>query len=579
MPGKISTIAGLLLATFLSPTAVSGEDLLLDVTTSSGLDFVHFNGMSGKLYFIEMMGGGGALFDYDRDGDLDAYLVQGHMLGEKETLDDALFPPVHHGPMTDRLYRNDSETTDGETKLRFTDVTAESGINSTGYGMGVASGDIDNDGYPDLYVMNYGSNVLWRNLGNGRFEDITDKAGVDDARWSVSASFVDIDRDGLLDLYVANYLKHDITKHKICRMSKRVIDYCGPSYNAGETDRLFRNLGNGRFEDISGKSGIEKHSGGALGVIAADFNDDDWVDLYIANDGVSNLLWINQHDGTFVDEALLGGVAVNRDGMAEGSMGVDAQDYDGDGDNDIFITHFDQETNTLYVNDGSGWFEDESVASGLGNPSFQHTGFGAAWLDLDNDGWLDLYTVNGAVKKKEALVLAGDPYPLHETNQLFLGDASGAYRDVSARAGAALGVSQVSRGAAFGDVDNDGDSDILVANNAGKVQLLLNATGQDNNWLGLVLQTETGRDALGAVATLIYDDDAVLVRRSRSDGSYASANDPRVLFGLGDNPVKLAGVEVLWSDGARERWHELPVRRYHTLRQGSGKTLRKESFE
>ncbi|NND59088.1 MAG: CRTAC1 family protein [Gammaproteobacteria bacterium] len=545
------------------PNANAADPVLVDATRQSGIDFVHFNGMSGELFFIEMMGAGGALFDYDHDGDLDIYFVQGHMLGEGKTHDDATFPPV--GATTDQLYRNDSERVEGQLQLQFTNVTRQSGIVSPGYGMGVTVGDVDQDGHVDLYVMNYGDNMLWRNRGDGTFEDITAAAGVNDPRWSVSASFVDYDRDGLPDLYVGNYLEHDISVPKVCRMSKRVRDYCGPSYNAGETDSLFRNLGDGRFENASESAGIDQAYGGALGIIAADFNGDSWPDIFVANDGVANQLWVNQQDGTFEDQALLGGVAVNRDGMAEGSMGIDAQDFDNDGDFDVFLTHFLQETNTLYVNDGSGWFEDESVASGLGNPSFRYTAFGAAWFDLDNDGWLDLFSVNGAVKKKPDQVLAGDPYPLHESNQLFVRTADGRYSDVSADV-PDLAQSRVSRGAAFGDIDNDGDIDILVLNNAAAPQLLINTVGQTAGWIGLDLLNRAGSIAVGAEVRLLVDDKVVQTRRVRVDGSYASANDARVLIGLGKDDI-IPTLEIKWPDGSRQTLDKLQPGRYHRIQQ------------
>ncbi len=567
MPGATlpSTRLGILL--LCVPFAAAAQPLV-DRTESSGLDFVHFNGMTGELYFIEMMGSGGALFDYDADGDLDLYVVQGHLLGDDRKLADAVFPPAHAGPMTDRLYRNDSLTTPAGREIRFTDVTEAAGIDAGGYGMGVAAGDIDNDGYPDLYVMNYGSNQLLRNRGDGTFEDVTAAAGVDDERWSVSASFVDYDRDGWLDLYVGNYLKHDIRVRKVCRMSKLVADYCGPSYEAGETDRLFRNLGNGRFDDVTRRAGIDKAWGGALGVIAADFDGDRWPDLYVANDGVANQLWINQRDGTFRDDALLAGVAVNRDGMPEGSMGVDAQDFDGDGDPDLFLTHFDKETNTLYVNDGTGLFEDESIASGLGQPSFRYTAFGVAWFDLDNDGWLDVFSVNGAVRKKPGQVRAGDPHPLKEPNQLFVNTGDGRYRELGVDVVPALEQSLVSRGAVFGDLDNDGDTDIVVLNNAGPAQLLANTAGQDAAWVGLDLQTAK-RSAYGAVAR-VTDGARVHVRQVRADGSYASANDPRIIVGLRGSKADTVDITVAWPDGRDERFEELAVRRYHRLEQGAG---------
>jgi hypothetical protein len=385
----------------------------------------------------------------------------------------------------------------------------------------------------------------------------------------VSAAWVDYDRDGWLDLYVGNYLKHSIETDRRWCMIKLERDYCSPLRGAGDTDSLFRNRGDGSFEDVSESSGIRKAYGGALGVVAADFDGDRWPDIYVANDGVANQLWMNKRDGRFINEALLAGVAVNKDGMPEASMGVDAADFDGDGDEDLFMTHLSRETNTLYINDGKGWFEDRTVAMGLANPSFAYTGFGTAWFDYDNDGWLDLLAVNGAVRKIQDLVEAGDPHPLHQPNQLFRNLGDGRYREVTAEAGPAFTVSLVSRGAAFGDLDQDGDTDVIIANNSGPARVLRNDTGSSANWVGLRLLNADGRsDAFGA--RVILDGENPLWRRSRADGSYASSNDPRVIVGLGSRTDASVAVQVIWPNGEEERWPEMDTRRYHTLRQGQG---------
>lgn len=567
---KLRLTAYASLACLLFPGAALPEEVFVDMASASGIDFFHFNGMSGEIYFPEHMGAGSALFDYDRDGDLDLYIVQGTMLGPGKQIEDALIPPRHPLPMSDRLYRNDSRIgEDGKMQIRFTDVTAESGELGSGYGMGVAVGDIDNDGYPDLYVMNLGNNQLLRNNGDGSFSDVTKLAGVDDPRWSTSAVFLDYDKDGWQDLYVATYVAFDWENRIPCFSSTATAEYCGPKTYAGTVDKLFRNLGDGRFEEVTGMAGIDG-KGGGLGVIATDFNGDQWLDIYVTNDGAANFLWINQQDGSFVDDALLAGVALNMDGAPEASMGVDAADFDDDGDDDLFMTHLARETNTLYINDGTGWFEDRSISMGLAKDSFPYTGFGVAWLDYDNDGWLDLLVVNGAVSHIEKLVAAKDPYPLHQPNQLYRNLGNGHYQDVSAESGKVFALSEVSRGAAFGDIDNDGDTDVLITNNNGPARLLINQVGTRKHWLGLELVSARGHPVIGARVALLSGGKKHRWRRTRRDGSYASANDPRVIIGLGDDDGE-QHLFVLWPDGRRESFTGLAANRYHRIEYGRGR--------
>ena len=545
-----------------------------DQALETGVDFVHFNGMSGEFYIPEVTGAGVGMLDYDRDGDMDLYLVQGRMLGPGKTPEDVLEPWPGKGPLVDRLYRNDLEVRpDGSRSLRFTDVTEEIGLVSDGYGMGVVTGDFDNDGWIDLYVTNLEGNHLFRNRGDGTFEDVTDRAGVQDTRWSVPAVFFDYDRDGWLDLFVGNYLDFTYDNHKTCLTVTGARDYCGPSAYRGEPDRLLHNRGDGTFEDVTRESGLHTAYGPALGAVAADLDGDGRGDLYVANDGKPNQMWMQRSDETFEDRSLMGGSAVNAEGFPEASMGVDAADFDGDGDLDLFMAHIAGETNTLYRNDGTGLFEDSSIPSGLGPASKWATAFGAGALDYDNDGWLDVLTVNGAVRTIEEQARRKIPYPLRQPNQLFRNLGQGRFRDVSEQAGEALAVSEVSRGAAFGDVDNDGDTDVLVLNSNGPTQLLINRVGRDRSWLGLRLVTgDPPRDALGARVGLFRPDRPPLWRRVRTDASFASANDPRVLFGLGDGD-RVERIRVQWPQGRVEEWLDVPVGRYSTLTEGSGREV------
>jgi hypothetical protein len=455
--------------------------------------------------------------------------------------------------------------------LRFTDVTGAAGIHPQGYGMGIATGDIDNDGWIDVYLPRLGASVMLRNTGHGTFEDISRASGTDNAGWGVSATFADYDRDGWLDLYVANYLAYNVDSDSHCFTTARQPDYCAPATYRPAADRLYRNRGNRTFEDVTGPSGVARQTAPALGVIGTDVNGDGWTDFYVANDGVPNSLWVNRRNGTFVETALLSGVAVSAEGRSEGSMGVDAADFDNDGDDDLVVTNIAGEGHDVYVNDGTGAFDDRSTDVGLTAATLPYTGFGAAWVDVDNDGWLDLFTANGAVHVVEALARQGDRFPLGQRNQLLRNTGKGRLEDVTSMAGRVFEPLAVGRGAAFGDVDNDGDTDVIVANNSGPLRLLVNQIGNRKHWVGLSLKASDGmRDAPGARATITMADGTTRSRRVHTDGSYASANDPRLLFGLGDasGPVR---VRVTWPEGRTEEWDGVMPDRWTTLVQGAGK--------
>jgi hypothetical protein len=565
-PPRLLAAAALAL-TGAAAAAEAAGPLFEDRAAAWGLDFVHFNGMSGEFYFPEIMGSGAALLDYDGDGDLDAFLVQGAMLGGKP-LAQATFPPEDRPPRS-RLYRNDLRP-GGEP--RFVDVTAESGIDARGYGVGVAVGDVDNDGRPDLYVTNFGPDRLWRNRGDGTFEDATAKAGLGDPRWSSSAAFFDYDADGWLDLFVVHYVRFDLEKNPRCFTPSSRRDWCGPSAFEPLPDRLLRNRGDGTFEDVSARAGIAAKAGPGLGVAAEDFDGDGDLDVFVANDGAANFLWLNRGDGTFAEDGLFAGVALNRNGAAEASMGVAVGDADEDGDLDLFLTHLAGETNTLYVNRGGGVFEDRSFESGLAAPSVPDTAFGAGFLDVDNDGRLDLLAVNGAVRVLEPLARAGDPYPVAQPDRLFENLGGGRFADATAEAGPALTRPAASRGAAFGDVDNDGDTDVLVNDSSGPARLLVNRAGAAAPWLGLRLVDRRGRDAIGARVAVERDGAPPLVRRADTGGSYASASDPRVPVGLGGG-ARVAGVRVRWPGGAEEAFAAPPLGRYTTLVEGAGRRI------
>jgi enediyne biosynthesis protein E4 len=540
-------------------THAAAEPLFMESAAATGLTFTHVNGATGQYYLPEMMGAGVALFDYDNDGDLDVFLVQGGPLGMNAA----------SGGPTSRLFRNDLvQGADGRRAIRFTDVTAKAGVGLRGYGMGAAVGDYDNDGFLDLFVTSFGSIALYHNNGDGTFSDRTKSAGLSETGWATSAAFVDYDRDGDLDLFVARYVDFAIAANKLCSDPAGARDYCGPRAYRPVPDRLLRNEGNGRFVDATERAGITKADGAGLGVAIGDYNGDGWPDIYVANDATPNQLWINHRDGTFRDDGLLSGSAVNASGNPEGSMGIASGDFDGDGDEDLFVTNIIGETFVLYVNDGRGNFDDARARTGLAALTAAFTGFGTDWFDYDNDGWPDLFVANGAVNIVEAL--RGQPSPYRMRNQLFHNLAGRRFEETSAAAGPAFARAEISRGAAFGDIDNDGDVDIVVTNNNGPVRLLLNQAGGGNHWLQVRLDQRLGnRFGIGAWVGVERGGGSTLWRRVRTDGSYLSASDVRVHFGLGSSAA-VAAVVVQWPDGQRERWTGITGDRVVTLSRNSG---------
>jgi enediyne biosynthesis protein E4 len=543
-------------------TAVFGErpvEWFVDRTEETGLTFTHFNGMTGDFYYPEVMPPGVALFDFDNDGDLDVFVIQGGMFSGK-LIDSALSPPK--SPLSSRLFRNDA--------LRFTDVTEQSRIDVRGYGMGAATGDYNNDGCVDLYVTKLGSNQLLRNNCDGTFSDATVVSRTADPGWSVSAAFVDVDRDGWLDLFVGQYLNYSIAGNVVCYSVSGQRDYCPPSAYRARPSHLFHNNRDGTFSDITAAAGMATEYGPALGISTADFNGDGWIDLYVANDGAPNQLWINQRNGRFTNTALLAGAAVSAEGRLKASMGVDAGDFDEDGDDDLFVGELTGQGADLYVNDGSGVFVEGSAQAGIRLRTLPFTAFGAAWLDADNDGRLDLAIANGAVTHTAEALAANERFRLQQRRQLFRNMGKGRFEEVTDRAGRAFSNEDVGRGAAFGDLDNDGDTDIVIANDNGPVRVLVNNIGSRANWIGLRLASGK-RDALGARVALVRGDGTKLWRRARADGSYASANDPRVLIGLAGTAAHSVKVRVVWPGGRIEEWSAVEANRYSTLTEGAGR--------
>jgi enediyne biosynthesis protein E4 len=547
----------------LPAPAASSSALFLDATAQTGLSFTHDNGATGQFYMPEMMGAGVALFDYDSDGDLDVYLVQG-----------ATIEAGARAATGNRLFRNDGVV---NGVPHFTDVTARAGVGMTGVGMGVAVGDMDNDGWQDVYVTAFGSNVLYRNRGDGTFEDATARAHVDDPRWTTSAAFIDYDRDGDQDLFLANYVAFTRAGNKVCTDHAGARDYCPPGAYAPVPTRLFRNDGGMTFTDVTESSGVARAYGAGLGVAVGDLDGDGWPDIYVANDATPNQLWINRHDGTFEDRGVLSGTAFNALGRPEGSMGIALGDADNDGDEDLFVTNIIGESHVLYLNDGTGNFEDARAKSGLGAATASMTGFGTGWIDYDNDGRLDLFLTNGAVNIIEGQ--RGEKVPYRQHSQLFHNEGGGRFREVSAEAGPFFQQLLVGRGVAFGDLDNDGDVDMVVTTNNGPAFVLLNQTiapgraaPSGGHWIEIALRSQDGSRAItGARIGVMRDGQPTLWRRARTDGSYLSASDARVHAGLGDQP-RITRVVVQWPDGVSESFDGVAADRIATLRRGAGRT-------
>jgi len=504
-----------------------------ECAVSAGLEFTHVSGHDAHFYMPEIMGGGAALFDMDGDGDLDAYLVQSGSLDRPGSPDGA-----------NRLYRNDGQGS-------FTDVTEGSGADDTGYGMGVAAGDFDGDGNVDLYVTNVGPNRLLQGDGTGHFEDVTDAAGVGDPGWGTSAAFFDADRDGDLDIFVVNYLIWSRASERECLDDENGADYCSPQiYNAPAPDVLFVNEGNGKFSNASVRSGIASERGTGLGLVCADYDGDGFVDVFVANDGMPDRLWVHR-DGAqdalaFEDIGLLAGCALDNDGRAKAGMGVTTADIDDDGDLDLLVGNLNRQSDSVFENK-SGLFSDRTARLGLGMVSRPFTRFGLGWVDFDNDGYLDLFEANGRVRK-QASTYASDRFA--EPNLLLRGRAGPLFTEVLPRGGTAQLLIATSRGVAFGDIDNDGRCDVLVVNRDGPAHLLRNVVENTNGWVTFRLVEAPGRSALGATVTARVGD-RTLRRDARSATSYLSASDPRVHFGLGSASVA-RDVRVRWNDGTEQ---------------------------
>lgn len=538
-----------LLAGWAAADGAPGQIVLTDVTSKSGIGFQHTDGSSGQRYIIETVSAGLALFDYDNDGYIDIYLLNGAPLkGAK----------VKTAPRN-ALYRNLG-------RWRFVDVTTESGLGDTGYGLGVTVGDYDNDGDPDVYLNNYGPNVLYRNNGDGTFSDVTKSAGVGNGEQvGAGACFLDMDGDGDLDLYVSNYLEFSYEKAVNARVGGYAT-YASPAHYRPVPDTLYRNNGDGTFSDVSAASGIAAHAGWGMGITCADYDNDGDTDIFIGNDVAENFLFQNDGQGRFEELGLLAGTAYKVTGDPSGSMGVDSGDYDNDGLLDFYVTTYQQELALLYRNTGDGLFEDVTMRTGAGAGTLPKVTWGNSFVDFDNDGDRDIFVACGHLQ--DNVDKYDDVTSYHQTNILLANDGAGHFTDVSTQSGPGLRVKRSSRGAGFDDMDNDGDVDVVILNARTEPTLLRNDSPEKGNWLQIRLQgTRTNGDGVGA-RVIVKAGDMTLIDEVHSGRGYQGHHGTRLYFGLGANKG-VDRIEVRWIGGGTDAFEEIAVNQLVRLVEGS----------
>ena len=523
-----------------------------DITKSAGINFVQDSTQTDEKYYLETMGTGVAWIDYDQDGLLDLYFVQS---GATDA-----YKPTH--PLRSALYHNNGDGT-------FTDVTEKAHVGGEGhYGQGVAVGDFNNDGHPDLYVTGYGSAILYRNNGDGTFTDVSAQAGVaDEGNWSTSAGWFDYDKDGWLDLVVTNYIDWSPKNNLWCGEHKPGYrSYCNPNNYRGQKTRLYHNNHDGTFTDVSDKSGVGKPESKGMSMVLADLNNDGWPDIAVANDTWPNFLFENNHDGTFSDVSLISGMAASEDGRYEAGMGIDAADVDGDGNLDIYITHLDFELNRLYHNNGDGTFSDATYSSGIGNKAILLSGVAAKFMDYDNDGWPDILQANGAMLDNVQLYHSLVSYK--EPLLMFHNLGHGKFEKVSESLGPDFNRPMAGRGLATADFLNDGQVGIAV-NCRGESPLILRNEGSPNHWVEIqLIGTKSNRDGIGALLKL-SSGGVIQVDQSKGGTSYMSASDPRIHFGLGKRS-KIESLQITWPSGQVDKLTNVPIDSIVAVKEGFG---------
>ena len=525
-----------------------------DIRKQAGITFLQDSTQTEEKLYLETMGTGVAWLDYDQDGLMDLYFVQS---GPTE-----FYKPDH--PLRSTLYHNNGDGT-------FTDVTEKAGVAAENhYGQGVAVGDYDNDGYPDLYVTGYGSAILYHNNGDGTFTDVTKKAGVgDEGGWSTSAAWIDYDKDGYLDLVVANYIEWSAKNNLWCGEHRPGYrSYCHPGNYKGQKIKLYHNNHDGTFTDVSDSSGVGKPEAKGMGVVVADFNNDGWPDIAVANDSWPNFLFINKHDGTFQDVSFISGIAASEDGRYEAGMGIDAEDVYGDGAQHIYITHLDFELNRLYHNNKDGTFTDATFSSGIGNKAILYSGVSMKFIDYDNDGWPDIVQLNGAMVDNVQLYHSEVTYK--EPLLMFHNLGKGQFEKIPDGAlGPDFSRPIAGRGIASADFDNDGDIDLAINNRGDYPMLLRNGGGNANHFLEvLLIGTKSNRDGLGA-SLKITAGDWSHIEQSKGGMSYMSASDPRILFGLGKH-TKIDSLEITWPSGLIDKLKDLPIDKIIAIKEATG---------